>query len=184
MMSLGKQLTARLRLLTREGVESAQALVVSDNRTQLTVADDQHTSRVTLELFDYDRYSVTMRTLEVTTGFSLIPDRQSSLCEDVKTALSACAVNIIRQLNYLEEPLAVWELEHNDQAVQLRSSPPQREESDVFYWEVLLQVGEQSSVTLARYHWAEGMVERELVPYPVTFALVARIADSLHAALQ
>jgi hypothetical protein len=184
MMSLGKQLTARLRLLTREGIESAQALVVGDNCTRLTVTDDQHTSKVALELFDYDRYSVTMRTLELTCGFSPILDLQAPSDEAIKTVLSAYAANIIRQLNYLEEPLAVWELEHNEQAVQLRSSPPQREEADVFYWEALLQVGERSSVTLARYHWAEGMVERELAPYPVTCALVARIADSLHAALQ
>lgn len=174
-MSPGKQLMEQLRLLARDGVEAVhlQQLDNKNATVQLVVHDAEHSAR--LELCDYDRYSVTLYTLEV------VQQRSGVAPETV--SLSAYAAQIARHLSYLEEPLAVWELDESTQVAQLRSFPPQREDAKVFYWEVTLRANADRGATITRYHWAPGMVEREVVAYPATFALVARITDSLHAAL-
>jgi hypothetical protein len=44
---------------------------------------------------------------------------------------------------------------------------------------VTLRTGSQPGARLMRYRWLPGMREREVVAYPATFALVARMIDSL-----
>jgi hypothetical protein len=167
-MSLGKQMIEQLRLLS-----AAEALPTAEAGFKILTALDGG-EQATLEFFDHDRYSVTLRSLHVGGG---------ALEGDARAYLSAHAAEIARRLSYLEEPLAVWELDGGDRIAQLRSSPPQRDGAEVSYWEVTLYAGERSGAQLARYRWAPGMVEREIVAYPATFALVGRLADSLDEAL-
>jgi hypothetical protein len=101
----------------------------------------------------------------------------------VRAYLSATAAEVARRLSFLEEPLAVWELDGGERAAQLRSAPPQREGDAVTYWEVTLWAGDQPGARAIRYQWSPGMAEREVLAYPATFALVARMADGLAAAL-
>lgn len=175
-MSLGKQLSERLRLLAKEGPEAAQLHSVDEGYKNLVVERGEQLAR--LDIFDHDRYSVTLRGLEVAGT-----DPANRAPADVQTQLSSHAAEIARHLSYLEEPLAIWELDGDEQRVQLRSFPPQRDETEVLYWEVTLWSGAQTGARLARYRWAPGMIERELVAYPAAFSLIARIADSLDAAL-
>jgi hypothetical protein len=170
-MSLGKQLIEQLRLLAAEGADAVPLLAYSGEYTGLVVSDAGMPAR--LEFFDYDRYSVTLRTLEVGVDVPLEGD--------ARAYLSTRAAAIARRLSYLEEPLAAWELDGDERTAQLRSSPPQREGEAVFYWEVTLGLG---NARIARYRWAEGMIDREAVAYPATFALIGRIADSLAEALE
>jgi len=168
-MSIGKQITEQLRLLAN----GDQTVLEGDDKQQI-VANDQ-SMQATLAFFEHDRFSVTLRELAIGTG-DVTPT-------DARAYLSAAAASIARGLSFLEEPLAVWELDGGERKAQLRSSPPLREGEDVSYWEVALWVGEQPGARVSRYHWAPGMTERELVAYPATFALVARMADSLADAL-
>jgi len=172
-MSLGKQMLEQLRMLTADGPERLTSLSKVDDYQMLALHEATQSS--TLEFFDYDRYSVTLRALAVG---SATPAPQ-----DARAYLSAHAAEIARRMSYLEEPLAVWELEGDEQLAQLRSSPPQREGEETLYWEVTLQGGPQPSARLTRYRWLPGMPERELVAYPATFALIARMLDSLAAGL-
>jgi hypothetical protein len=167
-MSLGKQMIEQLRLLS-----AAESLPADERFRMLTALDGPE--QATLEFFDHDRYSVTLRALDVGAGAPV---------GDARAYLSAHAAEIARRLGYLEEPLAVWELDGGDRIAQLRSSPPQREGDEVSYWEVALCAGERPGARLTRYRWAPGMVEREVVAYPATFALVGRLADSLADALR
>jgi hypothetical protein len=162
-MTLGKQLVEALRRLDAGGADGP-----------LVVAHGQASAR--LELTDHDRYSAAVRSLVVALGEREAP-------ADARAELSARAAAIIRRLSYLEEPLAVWELDGDARRAQLRSSPPQREGDEVVYWEVTLHAGERPSAGIARYRWAPGMPEREPVDEPATFALIGRIAGSLEAAL-
>jgi hypothetical protein len=98
--------------------------------------------------------------------------------------LSAAAAEVARRMSYLEEPLAVWELDGHEGRAQLRSSPPQREGDEVSFWEVTLWAGAQPGARVMRYRWTAGMIEPEVIAYPATFALVARMADSLTEALK
>lgn len=175
-MSLGKHLTERLRLLAKHGPEAAQLQPSPDVQNAMQVVLHNETQYARLSIFDFDRYSVALCALEVGIG-------KQPVERDARTFLSTRAAEIIRNLSYLEEPLAVWELDGNEQIAQLRSSPPQREDEAVLYWEVTLWYGAEPGARIMRYRWDPGMVEREVVDYPATFALVARLVDSLSAAL-
>jgi hypothetical protein len=166
-MSLGKQMIEQLRL-----VATAQSVFDGDPHKIVTALDGS--AQATIEFFDHDRFSVTLRTLDV---------GGAPAASDVRAYLSARAAEIARRLTYLEEPLAVWELDGGERVAQLRSSPPQREDQEVSYWEVTLTAGARPGARMARYRWAPGMAEREMVAYPATFALVGRMVDSLAAAL-
>lgn len=166
-MSLGKMLLEQLKAFGAgtarpEGVDAV--LNVGEGAQQASVV-----------FADSDRYSVTLRRLAVGTA--------RTADEDAQTFLSAKAAAIARQLSYLEEPLALWELDNRDQIAQLRSSPPHHEGDELSYWEVELHAGEQGFATLTRYRWTPALPEREAVDYPATFTLVARLTDSLEAAL-
>jgi hypothetical protein len=167
-MSLGKQMIEQLRL------QAASDSVFGGNPHKIVTALDGP-AQATLEFFDHDRYSVSLRALDVGVG--------GPFEGDTRTYLSARAAEIARRLSYLEEPLAVWELDGGERVAQLRSSPPQREGDEISYWEVTLAVGAQPAARIARYRWVPSMAEREVIAYPATFALVGRMVDSLAAAL-
>lgn len=128
-----------------------------------------------LSFFDRDRYSVALRELAVGVG--------TAAPADARAFLSAAAAGVARRLSFLEEPLAVWELDGGEGLAQLRSSPPLRDGDEVSYWEVTLWAA-PARAQAARYRWQPGMAEREVLAYPATFALLGRIADGLAAALE
>ncbi|HEU5103742.1 MAG TPA: hypothetical protein VFU22_32220 [Roseiflexaceae bacterium] len=169
-MSIGKQITERLRRLA-DGDRAV--LQVGDEQRLIVPGTPVHASLV---LLDHDRYSVTLRELSVTT--------EGAAPSDARVYLSASAAEVARRLSFLEEPLAVWELDGGERVAQLRSSPPQREGEEVSYWEVTLWAGDKPGARAIRYHWAPGMAEREVIAYPATFALIARMADALADALR
>jgi hypothetical protein len=170
-MSVGKILTEQLRLLA-SGDAATKAEI--DANGALSVFDEFGSAK--LEFFDHDRYSVTLQ--------ELVVGHSTRVGEDVRSYLSEHAANIARRLSFLEEPLAVWELEASEGVAQLRSAPPQREGEDTLYWEVSLSAGVYPSARIIRYRWNESMTDREVVAYPATFALVSRMADALQAALR
>jgi hypothetical protein len=173
-MTLGKQMVDMLKRLAAEGLEAVNVLAWDADTRRLGV--DTEGAHARLDLADHDRYSVALRALEVVLDPRTAP-------ADARGELHARSAELTRQLGYLEEPLAVWELEDGERTAQLRSAPPQREGESLFYWEVTLRGGATPAASIARYHWAPGMPEREQVVYPATFALIGRLAASLEAAL-
>jgi hypothetical protein len=169
-MSIGKQITEQLRRLA----DGDQAVLEHGAENTLLVRDAS--LRAKLEFSDHDRYSLTLRELTVSAG--------GAVPSDARAYLSATAAEVARRLSFLEEPLAVWELDGGERVAQLRSSPPLREGEEVSYWEVTLWAGADTGARAIRYHWAPGMAEREVVAYPATFALIARMADGLAEALR
>jgi len=169
-MSIGKQITEQLRRLA----DGDRTVLKADSENTLLVLDAP--LRAQLEFADHDRYSVALR--ELTVGAS------SATPADARAYLSATAAEVARRLSFLEEPLAVWELDGGERVAQLRSSPPQREGDTVTYWEVTLWTGDELGARAVRYQWSPGMAEREVLAYPATFALIARMADGLANALR
>jgi len=169
-MSIGTQITERLRRLA-DGDRTV--LEVGAEKTLLVL--DQPL-RAKLEFSDHDRYSMTLRELTIGTG--------GAAPLDTRGYLSAAAAEVARRLSFLEEPLAVWELDGGERMAQLRSSPPLREGDAVTYWEVTLWAGDEPGARAVRYHWSPGMLEREVFVYPATFALIARMADGMADALR
>jgi len=188
-MSIGKQISGQLERLASG--ESVLASLPSSDMPYKRLVALEEPIQAALDFFDNDRYSVALRELAV--GINV------DVPADARAYLSAAAAAVARGLNFLEEPLAVWELDGREGMAQLRSSPPLREPSthstgsgqassgqggeEVSYWEVTL-TSEQPSARAARYRWAPGMAEREIVAYPATFALLGRMADVLAGALR
>jgi hypothetical protein len=169
-MSIGKQITEQLRRLA----EGDRTVLEAGAENTLVVLDAP--LRAQLEFSDHDRYSVALR--ELTIGAS------GAAPLDARGYLSATAADVARRLSFLEEPLAVWELDGSERTAQLRSSPPLPEGDSVAYWEVTLWAGDEQSARAVRYHWSPGMAEREVLVYPATFALIARVAEGLADALR
>ena len=169
-MSIGKQITERLRRLA----DGDRTVLEPGTENSLLVLDAP--LRAQLEFSDYDRYSLALRELTIGAG--------GAAPLDARSYLSATAAEVARRLSFLEEPLAVWELDGSERTAQLRSSPPLREGDAVAYWEVTLWAGEELGARAVRYHWSPGMAEREVLIYPATFALIARVADGLADALR
>src|SRR4051794_37453297 len=96
-MSIGKQITERLRRLA----DGDRTVLEAGAENTLQVLDAP--LRVKLGFSDHDRYSVALR--ELTVG----ADGVAPL--DARGYLSAAAADIARRLSFLEEPLAVWELD-------------------------------------------------------------------------
>jgi hypothetical protein len=165
-MSIGKQLIEQLRQLA-----NSEGATPADGAPLIVAGQPDHAR---LDFFDHDRYSVALRELVV--GMNV------DAPADTRTYLSAAAAAVARGLSFLEEPLAVWELDGSEGMAQLRSSPPLREGDEASYWEVTL-TADQPTARAARYRWAPGMPEREIVAYPATFALLGRMADALAGAL-
>ncbi len=172
---LGKQTVDTLKRLASEGLQAVSALSWTDDGAKV-IAVPADAAEARIDLADLDRFSATLRELAVTCH--TVP-----VVSDVRAWLSDHAAAAIQALSFLEEPLAVWELEESEGIAQLRSSPPHREDSRVVYWEVMLHCADQPSATIARYHWTPGMPERERIAYPATFAQIGRIADALERAL-
>lgn len=144
------------------------------NTTILGITTSTTMIDLTLEFSDIARYSMMLCRLDVQA-------RAEARIDDRAVYLHECADDLIRRLSYLEEPLAVYELDADVGMVILRSSPPDRDGEQRTYWEVRLSISAAPLLDLARYCWAPGMAERERLAYPATFALVGRLAESVCA---
>jgi len=79
--------------------------------------------------------------------------------------------HLVARLSYLMEPLDVIEVDEHLQVVQLRSSPPHREEGAIRYYELELRPGEYS---LRRYR-KQPQCSREAIPITVTREVFRRL---------
>jgi hypothetical protein len=171
-MNLSKRMTNDLRRL---GAEQAP----SNGVRSITLDGVDGVPTVHLEVADLDRYSAALHRLTVGAPFAPLANHQAT-----QAHLSSIAQAVIDQLDYLEEPLAVVEIDAAEGISQVRSNPPQFDDGELSYWEVLLKLTGEPGASLTRYRWAPDLPEREVQPYPIAFAHLARIAESLAAALQ
>lgn len=171
-MSLYKRIVTQLEELAARGLMEMEPV---DGYLVGVVAEGQEPT-VAISLEAYDRFSVLLRSLEVAYD-NLTPETQPA-------ALSLQAERIAQRLTYLEEPLALLELDTDTQLAQLRSAPPHQEGETLTYWEVLLWAEPHPRARLTRYRWTPDHEERKPVVYPATFATIGRIAQDLAASLQ
>ncbi len=168
-MTLGKQVLEQLQTLA-SNPEAVRGYVIQPHARTLTVIRERQ--QAVLEFADCDRYSLALRELRL-----CLPARTGSTDGDYLRERTA---ELVQRLSYLEEPLAVWELEGTDGIAQLRSHPPLREDERITYWELTVHINtETERIALARYQWQPAAPDRTLLLYPATFALLARLTDSL-----
>jgi hypothetical protein len=130
-----------------------------------------------LSLENYDRYSVILHYLEVFNP-SLIVNSS-----EVENYLHQCAAAMSQCLTYLEEPLALLELDTIKGLAQLRSSRPQQAPGQIIYWELNVWTAPYPRARLARYSWSTGNDERSPLYHPATVITLARLAEDLATSL-
>jgi hypothetical protein len=174
-MNLSKRVIQQLEQLAAKGPQQIEAVILPNQGSYIVGVpgeDNEPSTAITLEA--YDRYSVTMRSLEVTA--SHLPAKST-------TELRRCADEVARRLSYLEEPLILLELDQEDNQAQLRSQSPHQEGEGCTYWEAMLWASPHPRLRLARYRWSPDQTEREIIAYPTTFAMMGRIVQDLASSL-
>jgi hypothetical protein len=93
--------------------------------------------------------------------------------------LRGVADNLSKRLTYLLEPISPIEVDADQCVVQLRSNPPQKDDTGTSYYELLVRRGGQLS--LQRYtKQPDG--QRGAVPAQVTREVLLRLVDDFAAA--
>ena len=178
-MNLQQRVVTQLEQLVAKGPQNIETVIQEASEAGYIVgipAEGKNTG-VSISLVDYDRYSVALRHLAVHDNGLVIDD------SDTKNYLHQATAEITQRLSYLEEPLALLELNTIDGIAQLRSNPPENGPNDLTYWEVSISVSPHPQAKLARYQWIAGNRERMPVTYPATFATLGRLAKDLAASL-
>jgi len=93
--------------------------------------------------------------------------------------LKQVAGELSRRLTYLLEPISPIEVDAEQCVVQMRSTPPQKDDTGATYYEILVARGGQLS--LARYQKPRGQ-ERQPIAAQVTREVFLRLADDFAAA--
>ncbi len=161
-MTIGKTLVDQLRATRPTDTPSSAEVQVGDSTVQV-------------HFHETDRFSGALDRITV---------RGDAAPANPDTFVRERSATIARELNYLEEPLAVWELDGQESTAQIRSSPPLREGEQVTYWEVEVRANGAPEATIARYRWQPGTPERIPLAEPATYATIGRIADTLAEALR
>lgn len=95
--------------------------------------------------------------------------------------LQKVAADLAKRLTYLMEPISPVEVDHEQCVVQMRSSPPQKNDDGTTYYELLVRAG--GELSLCRFTKTIGNA-RQNVPAQVTREVLLRLAGDLEAAGQ
>ncbi|MEX0586231.1 MAG: hypothetical protein WD176_06290 [Pirellulales bacterium] len=94
--------------------------------------------------------------------------------------LKKIATTLSGRLTYLMEPISPIEVDQQGCVVQLRSSPPQRNDDGAIYYELLVRRG--GELTLARYRKVAGQ-DRQSVAAQLTREVLLRLVEDFANAL-
>jgi len=93
--------------------------------------------------------------------------------------LKSLSAALTAKLTYLLEPIGLTETDADSAMVQLRSSPPHKDEDGTSYYELLIRRG--GAIVLRRYLARKGQL-RERIPAELTRQVLYRLADDFLAA--
>jgi hypothetical protein len=136
-----------------------------------TLCLDTPAGRLTAELLTVDRLACTLQSLSLDS---------SKLAGASLEALKQLSGTLSKQLCYLLEPISLVECDADSATVQLRSSPPAKDDDQTSYYEVVAKRG--GSITLCRYLKLPGDV-RQITPATLTHEVLARLGEDFVAAL-
>ena len=177
-MNIGQQVIKQLERFVAEGPKAVDAVLLKEGQGYIIgVSSDGAEAAIAITVRDFDRYSLTLRRLEVTQPGEAALD------------LAGYAAQVSARLTYLEEPLALVEIdtseasEASDHVAILRSQPPRQTGQEIVYWEAVVHPTPQPQVSLARYRWSPQQPGREVCYHPLTFGTVGRLAEDLALSL-
>lgn len=126
---------------------------------------DTPEGRIEADLVAVDVIGCSFQTLGYSTN--RLADATLDRLKEISDALT-------RKLTYLLEPIGLIEADADRCSVQLRSSPPKKDEDGASYYELLVRRG--GDITLSRYSKRPGQL-RQIVPANVTREVLVRLAD-------
>lgn len=139
-----------------------------DEERLLECHDAGHTLRAQLSALD--KLGCAFQTFEV---------RSDALALAGMDRLKLVADALSHRLTYLLEPISPIEIDADQCVVQLRSNPPQKDESGTSYYELLVAAG--GRLSLRRYAKTPGN-PRMPIPAQVTREVFLRLVDDFAAA--
>lgn len=172
-MHISQQVIKQLERFVAEGPKAVEAILL-DGESQgyiVGVSNGDDGASVSITVRDFDRYSLNLRRLEVTQPGPAALD------------LAGYAAQVAERLTYLEEPLALIEIDAAQDAAILRSEPPHQTGEEITYWEAVVHTAPQPHVSLARYRWSPPQPQREVCHQPLTFGTVGRLAADIALSL-
>jgi hypothetical protein len=107
-------------------------------------------------------------------AFNYLGVEISALSAAPVEALKQIAEALSRRLTYLLEPITAVEIDSDQCAIQLRSNPPQKDDTGTSYYELLVKRG--GLISLCRHQKQPGELRR-LVPAQVTREVFLRLVD-------
>jgi hypothetical protein len=151
-------------------------------RQQLTNSLNQHypLSGQSIELFAQDRGVEVLADLSGIEQMSVAIDKLTlsvaKLADASVAQLQTTTDELCKRVNYLLEPIRPYETDAEQCSVQLRSSPPQKDENGATYYEILVKKG--GRITLSRFQKTRGN-DRETIPAMVTREVFLRLVDDM-----
>ncbi|MCA9230896.1 MAG: hypothetical protein KDA57_09605 [Planctomycetales bacterium] len=107
---------------------------------------------------------------------------ESKELAQVDTAiLQQSSQSLCNRVNYLLEPISPIETDIDGCVVQMRSNPPQQNESGKYYYELFLRRG--GSIALYRYEKQPGAI-RSRVPVTLTHEVLGRLCEDFNATIE
>ena len=127
-MEIQQHIVKKLENLAAKGPKEVEAVVLdaSQRGYLVGVSPEGSGSGVSLNLEEYDRFSVSVRHLEVY-------DSRLNITEG-ESYLNQVAAQICQKVVYLDEPLVLVELDKVENIAQLRSDLPDTEVLERTYW--------------------------------------------------
>jgi hypothetical protein len=176
-MDIRQQIIKYLERLAAKGPREVEAVLLdaAERGYLVGLPLEGPGSGVSLNIEEYDRFSVTLRHLEVYDNSQAINDSEGYLRQ--------VAEQIRQRLVYLDEPLTLVELDSVEYIAQLRSELTQTEAPERTYWEVMVYTSPQPHARLMRYHWSADAPARQVMSYPMTFGTVGRLVEDLARSL-
>jgi hypothetical protein len=156
-----------LKSETKPALDALGSLVAVPH--QLDVQDGRR--RLTGELVGVDAIGLSFQQLMLETD---------ELAGATMDRLKAISEDLAKRLTYLMEPISPIEFDADGCTVQLRSSPPQKDDDGTAYYELLVHQG--GDLSLRRYHKSAGG-QRQSIPANVTREVFVRLVGDLDAAI-
>jgi hypothetical protein len=156
--------------LQKETLAALNQLTIGSSTSQ-TLAAEHAGQRLTCELTALDTLGCAFTTLTVASD--VLAGASTERLKKLADALS-------RRINYLLEPVNPIEVDPEQCVVQLRSVPPQKDDSQTSYYELHVRRGGQ--IDLARYAKDRGQ-PRQVVPAQVTREVLLRLVGDFSAVL-
>ncbi len=168
-MSLGTNVIAEARKMpwpeSDRDISAKQS--VSPNIQLVSSASNQ--LQAMIEVLDRDKFSLLINQLTVSR-------KSPSLEKQDAQWLRRQSTVITKKVTYLLEDFSLTEIDEKNAVAQMRSSPPHRQTSEVFYYEILLY-GDR--LVFNRYRKGKGAKAREKVASHLSYEVLQRLIDDL-----